>query len=252
MNSLLRGNKDGSVQFNCFSPPVMIATFVIELALACYTVWRYKLNSVGRLVVAMLLTLALFQLCEYNVCGHSGFAASVWSRIGYVAITALPALGLHLLHIIAKKPGRKLVGFAYATMVGFSVYFLLAPHAFNGYACTGNYVIFQIGSGPAMAYSLYYYGWLFTALLLGWRWARASFASGEKKRAQAVQWLMAAYLVFIVPTITVNMLNPETLRGVPSIMCGFAVLCALILVFFVLPRTGTLRQAGHHQTNHKG
>lgn len=219
----------------------MVATFVIELALASYTVWRYKLNTVGRLVTGMLLTLALFQLCEYNVCGHSGFAASVWSRIGYVAITLLPVLGLHLLHVIAKKPGRSLVLVAYMTMAAFSAYFLLAPSAFSGYACTGNYVIFQIGRGPAIAYSLYYYGWLFTALLLGWRWARAFFAANDKKRAQAVQWLMAAYLVFIVPTITVNMINPQTLRGVPSIMCGFAVLCALILVLFVLPRAGTLR-----------
>ena len=52
----------------CFSPPVMIATFVIEVSLAIYTLWRYKLNPVTRLTVALLVCLAIFQLAEYNVC----------------------------------------------------------------------------------------------------------------------------------------------------------------------------------------
>ncbi len=229
----------------------MVATMLVELTLACYTVWRYKLNVVGRLVLLMLLTLATFQLCEYHVCGHTGFAASVWSRIGYVAITLLPALGLHLLHVLAGKPGRKLVVSAYASMVGFMAYFLLAPTAFSGYACTGNYVIFQIGETASWVYAAYYYGWISAALVLGWRWSRALLAAAKKRQAQAVSWLMASYLVFIVPTITVNVMNPNTLRGVPSIMCGFAVLCALILVFFVLPRAGELRHPLAHKQKAK-
>ncbi|GEM_PF-4205541 len=42
-------------------------------------------------------------------------------------------------------------------------------------------------------------------------------------------------LAFIVPTTAVNLINPATLAGIPSIMCGFAVLLAIILAGEVLP-----------------
>jgi len=100
--------KSKSVTFNCFSPPVMLATFVVEIIFAAYTVVRYRLNTTGRLVVGMLLALAVFQLCEYHVCGGWGVRASDWSRAGYVAITLLPVLGVHLVYQLAGKSRRGL------------------------------------------------------------------------------------------------------------------------------------------------
>ena len=52
----------------CFSPPVMIATIVIEISLLIYSVVRYKLNKLTRLVTLELLLLAVFQLAEFRVC----------------------------------------------------------------------------------------------------------------------------------------------------------------------------------------
>src|SRR5664279_5279073 len=92
-------------KLNCFSPPVMIGTMVIESFLAMYTVWRYKMTTVTRLITTMLLCLATFQLAEYSVCtGLGGLHAQDWSRLGFVAIAALPPLGLHTLHVLADKP----------------------------------------------------------------------------------------------------------------------------------------------------
>jgi hypothetical protein len=48
--------------------------------------------------------------------------------------------------------------------------------------------------------------------------------------------MVLAYLSLLVPTTTVNLINPETVRGIPSIMCGFAVIFALILGLYILPR----------------
>src|SRR5687768_2570427 len=84
----------------CFSPPVMIATFAIEIALAIYAVWRYKLNTISRLVVSLLVFLAIFQFAEYMLCGGFGVDGFTWSRIGYVSITMLPPLGLHLATVL--------------------------------------------------------------------------------------------------------------------------------------------------------
>jgi hypothetical protein len=217
----------------CFSPPVMVLTAIIEIISFLYVVFRYKLRAESCIVALLLLTLAVFQICEYNVCEGYGFSATVWSRIGYVAITLLPPLGLHLLTMLAHKHRPRLVFFSYITAALCIAYFLFYSGAFSGYECTGNYVIFQIGSVQARLYSVFYYSWLVTALMLAARWHSA--LSPKAKKAKIVRsnirWLSIGYLVFLLPTAFVNTIQPETTAGIPSIMCGFAVLLALILVF---------------------
>jgi hypothetical protein len=235
-----------AVQLNCFSSPVMLATFAVETVLAIYSVWRYKLDALGRLVVASLVTLGFFQLAEFHVCtGAGGFSPADWSRAGFVAITLLPPLGLHILYVLTKRKASWLVGLAYTSMAAFVGYFLFASEAFQGYACTGNYVIFQIGNGPAVAYGLYYYGWLLTAMLLGVKWGQQLEEHTGKEartRLDAVKGLIIGYLVFLIPTALANSVNPESRRGIPSVMCGFAVLFALILTFYILPRLAVQRR----------
>ena len=221
----------------------MLATLVIELALGVYALWRYKLDMVTKLVVLCVFVLAIFQISEYNVCVGHGLSASDWSRLGYAAITALPPLGLHILHVLAAKPKRRLVIASYMTMVGFIIYFLTYHAAFTGFQCTGNYVIFQIGVRPAIAYGLYYYGWLFIAMGLGLRWANQLIKQGKHVygQLQTVRALIVGYLVFLVPTALAYSVSPATRRGIPSIMCGFAVLFALILTLYVLPLASARR-----------
>jgi len=234
-----------STQFNCFSPPIMLATFIIEIVLAVYTLVRYKMSVLSRLVVASLVSLAVFQLAEYHVCGGMGLRAEQWSRLGYVAISLLPPLGLHMMHVLADKPRRRYIRGAYIVMVGCVGYFLLSPTAFTGYQCTGNYVIFQIGERAAILYALYYYGLLFSSMGFGITWANELKLAAKKlpKRLAAVRALIVGYLVFLVPTAIANSVNPATRRGIPSIMCGFAVLFALILSFYIMPKLATSRRA---------
>jgi hypothetical protein len=238
-------SKRTGVQFNCFSPPVMLATLTIETALAVYTVWRYKMTVLTRLAVGVLAGLAVFQLSEYYVCTGYGARAEQWSRLGFVAITILPPLGLHILHQLAGKPKRRLVLSAYATMAGFIGVFLTYHAAFIGHQCTGNYVIFQIGPKLGGLYYLYYFGWLFTAITLGAHWANGLMeqkGKSARKQLEAVRGMIVGYLVFLVPVALANAVNPASRRGIPSIMCGFAVLLALILSLYVLPRAVEERQ----------
>jgi hypothetical protein len=234
-----------STQFNCFSPPVMLATLIFEFGVAAYAIWRYKMNVFTRLVVSTLLALGTFQLAEYFVCTGNAGHAPAWSRLGFVAITTLPPLGLHLMHVLAGKSRRKLVGLAYATMLAFIAYFVFYSSAFSGYECTGNYVIFQLHFKSGGAYAIYYYGWLLTGLFLGARWANELMARGKQAivRLQTVRALIVGWLIFLVPTAVANSVNPETREGIPSVMCGFAVLYALILAFYILPRAGKLKNA---------
>src|SRR4051812_35955844 len=124
-------NKKPNVLF-CFSPPVMIATFVIEAVLFAYTILRYRMSPLGRIVAATLACLAIFQFAEYHVCGLDIMPAS-WSRVGFISITLLPALGIHLVQEIAQRRSRIILGAAYATSIMFAGTFGLNMSAFHGH-----------------------------------------------------------------------------------------------------------------------
>lgn len=222
----------------CFSPPVMLATFAIEICLAMYAVWRYKLNRVSRLAVALFTFLAVFQLAEYMVCGGLGMTANTWARIGFAAITILPPLGVNLVYALSGKTNRPVMVTAYAVAAGFMGYFLFAGDIFTGSQCLGNYVIFQLSTTATQLYTIYYYGLLL--LTIGLSFQFASTAGARHRRA--LQAFSAGYILFMLPTAVVNTINPATLAGVPSIMCGFAVLLALVIAFWVMPLVGELRE----------
>lgn len=219
-------------KLHCFSPPVMIATFLIELTLAVYTVWRYGLNAVTKVVVAILVCLAAFQLAEFNVCETAwGIDSASWARIGYVAITLLPPLGIHLVARIAGDKRKWPYRTAYTLATLFSAYFLLATNGIAAGACLGNYVIFEQGHDTAWLYGWYYYGLLVLAIVYAVWLARAA----KPHVRRALHALVVGYALFMVPTTLVNIVDPSTVSGIPSIMCGFAVTLALVLVFAVVP-----------------
>ena len=217
----------------------MLATFGIEIALAIYTFVRYKMSTTVRLAITMLVFLGIFQLAEYNVCGHANTWAIVWSRIGYVAITMLPPLGLHLIHSIAKRKINVTVWIAYATGILFAATFGLSSTAFASHVCAGNYAIFQLTRPVGGLYFFYYYAWLFIGVCYA-----LFYSIGAKKHIQEALVLQVfGYLSFLLPTGVVNSVNPQTIAGIPSVMCGFAVIYAIILAVGILPRAVPLKKA---------
>jgi len=222
----------------CFSPPVMVATMIIELTLAGYTAWRYKLTPTTRLIILLLVSLAAFQLAEFQVCDGSADIKWLWARIGHVAITLMPAMGIHLSYTIAGVRRKPLAWFAYATAALFAGYFLFTA-AIVGNRCLGNYVIFQLDSHGSLLYGYYYYGWLLAGMLLNWRLEKHH---KNKKIHKALAWLILGYASFIVPTTAANIFAPESRGGIPSVMCGFAVIFAIILGAKVLPNVGKVQR----------
>lgn len=231
-------SKAGTLLY-CFSPPVMLATFAIEISFALYVLWRYRMTTITRLIVALLMFLAIFQGTEFLLCGGFGVDGGTWSRVGYAAITILPPLGIHLAHQLAKKKTGFLVGSAYASAAAFLVYFVFATGAISGHTCYANYAVFDTDSGASMLYGLYYYGWLLISAYLTWKWAPKL----NKHRRKALYALLAGYLVLLIPTTTVNLLDQSTIAGIPSIMCGFAVILAFILVGKVAPESIKLKKS---------
>lgn len=219
----------------------MLATFFIEFAFAFYVIWRYKMTTVTRLVTATLLALGTFQLAEYMICGGLGWTHVEWARLGYAAIILLPALGLHLVVALAEKKAPLLIGAAYASCVAFIAFFTLAGGAINGEECRANYAVFDTHNASVIPFALYYYGWMLTGTLLAWKWSGKA-----SKKAEALQWMSIGYLLFILPTTTVNIVDPSTIAGIPSIMCGFAVLLAFALVIKVMPNSQVAERRSLH------
>jgi hypothetical protein len=218
--------------FFCFSPPIMIATFLIEVLLAFYVLIKYKTTRLTQTSVLILLMLGLFQLSEFNVCG--GRYAAMWARVGFVAISVLPILGLKLVYILTKRRTDNLLRLAYITALLAVVVFVLSG-SLGRNECGGNYAIFHIGNKLIIrSYLVYYFGWLITGITMALYYARR--ARKYTRRALCLQVL--GYAVFLVPTAITAILQPGTLIGLPSIMCGFAVIYALIITFGILPSTG--------------
>lgn len=209
----------------------MLATFVIEIVLAGCVLWRYRRHAATWIVVGLLVCLATFQLAEFMVCEGTWLIDSLaWAKCGYVAITLLLPLGIHLISIISRDRRRWPYISAYMLAILFSGYFLFIPSVSYG-QCLGNYVIFEHASDTVIWYALYYYGLLCAGI--GYALLQARNAKQHVRRS--LQWLAVGYASFIIPTTIANIIDPETIRGIPSIMCGFAVLLALIVALKVLP-----------------
>lgn len=225
--------KRSSTTLFCFSPPVMLATLLIEISAALYIIWRYQLTPITRIATAMLLCLATFQGAEYMVCGGLGIEPGLWSKLGYSAITLLPPLGIHLALTMTGKKNPLLVQGAYASAIGFIAYFAFFTGAISGHTCYANYVVFSGANVFASwVYAIYYYGWLVAGLALSF-----ALAKHERRRhiKSALAWLGLGYLSFLLPTTLVNIVDPSTISGIPSIMCGFAVILAVLLTIRVVP-----------------
>lgn len=224
----------------------MLATFIVEFFMLFYVLWRYKMTALTRLAAVFLGCLGIFQLSEYMICGGLGMGHVGWVQLGYSAITLLPPLGLHMTAVIAKKRVVPLLAAAYATGFAYVAYFIVVGPTVITHQCAPNYAVFNMSGDGYLFYGTFYYGWLLVTIALSALWARM-----QPKQALALRWQVASYAVFIVPTTIANLLDPATISAIPSIMCGFAVLCALILVWRVLPlvKIPVVRELGNRNTS---
>src|SRR5690606_18006220 len=98
---------------------------------------------------------------------------------------------------------------------------------------------FSFGQFESYLYGIYYYGLLLLGVCLATLFIRS--AKSNKIR-QSLYAMIVGYFIFLVPTGVANLIDQKTMAAIPSIMCGFAVLFAVILYGYVLPRTTDLRK----------
>lgn len=218
--------------FYCFSPLVMIVTFVIEIMLVLYAISRFHSRLYGQLLILLLLCLASFQLAEYQVCEYPDSNILWWTKLGLVGITMLPAIGLHMVTLVTAR--SKVIWFGYAFALLFAATFLFVPGATESASCHANYVMLHIQDGfLSIIYHAYYAIFVLLAVI-----ALINNLIHPTKKATThpiAAWTLAGYLSFTVPMGIVGFLYPAYVAAAPSVMCGFAVLLALILTLRAAP-----------------
>jgi len=228
--------KQNKNSLNCFSPAVMLATVFIELSLAAYVFWQTKPSRLKSLITLTLILLVSFQAAEFFVCSrYSVDAINIASRLGFVAITFLPPLSIHIANEVSGRRNNILLIVSYLAAAGLALFFVIAPNSISSTMCTGRYVIFQLEGVLSYVYPAYYFGLLF--VVLGTTLSRAKKEKNAKKRS-ALIWLLVATLSFMIPTALVYWIVPDSAYTIPSVMCGFAVIYAFILTSKVAPLAG--------------
>jgi len=220
----------------------MLATFFIEIGYMIYILSRYKTSRLIKLAVGIIGSLALFQLTEYLICVYPNFGGEFWAKAGLASITLLLPLGVHFVYALAGRGWNWVLSAAYGMSAAWLAIFVFTPGALESYGCGGNYAIFSIKADLGGAYFLFYYGWLYVGTILALRFMLKT-PTKQTITRQSLGLFILAYMSLLVPTTFINVLKPETFVGIPSIMCGFALIMATIITFLIIPRTSILKKA---------
>lgn len=206
----------------------MLATFLIEFFIAAYVYLKFRGTLFGKLSALTLLILGLFQFAEYQIC--AGNNNIFWARLGFVLITLLPPLGIHLVSIVTGN--RRYIQFAYTLAAVFVFIFAFAPKSITGGVCGGNYIIFNTAQDLYWAYGVYYFGLLFIGIFDALAKLKTSRSAGDKN-FKILIWMILGYFSFMVPMSFAYFIFPETVMAITSVMCGFALTFAIMLGFVI-------------------
>lgn len=212
----------------CFTPLVTLLTFIVEFALALYVLYKERGTKLGNAIILFLLSLSSFQLAEYMMCTvteNQGF----WVRLGWVGITILPVLGLHIVKVGNNKKLGLAVISGWLIAAGLSAWLILSPEPLLTYTCTGHFVAFK---SIEPFHFLHY--WYYVIFLAGATLQAGSYAFKGLKKEMNI-WMIVGFLTFVFPALLLAQLSEKAATGVPSIMCGFAIIAAFIVVVKVLP-----------------
>jgi hypothetical protein len=217
-----------SVTFYCFTPLVSLATFFIEISFVCYIFMKYKPTLFSKLCIALLISLGVFQLAEYAICTTE--YKDIWVKIGYVSITLLPAIAIHIISTIVKRH-TFLTTSAYTISGLLIAAIIFIPEVALSATCMTTYVDIQSHWLYAILHRSYYVGFILIGLYTLWYSMRKHI--GDKKEEQ---FMIAAYAIFFIPSLVLFYFKVVVETALPSVMCGFAILTAFIFTLFLIPR----------------
>jgi hypothetical protein len=169
--------------------------------------------------------LQIYQLTEFLIC--IGVDQNITGRIAFTAITLLPPMG----HFMSAK----LIGWKYkdywvsfALGIAYSIFYIFAPKSVELVDCNPLYAIYSYPY--PILYGMYYFGILFYSIAL----IVLHMIKNRKKESKKTNlWTILGYSTFLIPMgIMVFLVNVDFGTAIPSIMCKYAILVAIILFIY--------------------
>ena len=174
-----------------------------------------------------MIFLQVYQLMEFLMC--IGIDPNIIGRMGLVAITFLPPLGILLTSDLCDlKHWINWSGIVFG--VRLSIYYSVVPNAFTDLTCNPFYATFTYPLWKL--YGFFYHGyivWAFALIVIAWIRNKAQSRSSKNKKAT---YVLIAYLSFLAPMGLTLIIDASTIVSLESIMCKYAILLAVTLFIF--------------------
>ena len=215
----------------CYNPTISITTAIIEWTMAIIIPYKYPKNRVRYFSSFLMFLLGLYQFTEFMLCKTN--QADLWMRIGFIAYSLLPALGLHTtLHYFKIKFNLfwiYLIPTIYIISAAATTNFVVENKCHDIFVTTRN-IFSNISSPFTMArfgiYTAYYFSFILIACLISIRAYMKE--TNHKKQKIFLTFPMATFLMSF-PTFILIILFPALNFQFPSVLCHFALLFALMI-----------------------
>jgi hypothetical protein len=216
-----------------YSPTLAVGTAAFEIIAAGWAFALARSRGRGGRAVPfttglVLLLLAGYQLTEVAICADVA-AAGFLPRFAFIIVTWLPALGLLLIAQIRRPRSRAFYGFAVgmlAVSAGMVAWIALDPSFASASVCNAVYARYAHALPRFQLYAAYYWVGLLGMILLSGFGIRGSKDPYSRRLLAHIE---IGTLGFILPSIAISYFVPETRHALPSVLCHFALILALLL-----------------------
>lgn len=212
----------------CFTPPVSLATAAIEFGLIFWMQYKYPRAAFLTFGCWFMFLLGAYQFSEFLLCVAP--YPDIWVRLGFIAYSFLPAVGLHAALVFTKKKYSRTLLYAIPVLASL---FVLTPHAAVSGVCETIFVTTHIfpnswaGSILFWIYSGFYYaGFIIWSSLVCLH--KYLHEKNVRRRTQFL-FLSVAIALMTIPTMILIIILPHFDVRFPSILCHFALLLAITI-----------------------
>ena len=213
----------------CYNPTISIATAITEWILAVILPFKYNRARVRFFMSALLVFLGLYQFTEFMLCQTD--RADLWMRLGFIAYTMLPAIGLHSSVYYFKKKVN--VFWIYILP---AIYIIIALTTSQFVLEAKCYAIFVYASNAIFSYTdpiklfgfivyvAYYFGFILWCSLIG---VKAYLKEKDQQKQKIALILPLGIFLMAFPTFVLIVVFPTLNIRFPSVLCHFGLLLAL-------------------------
>ena len=188
-------------------------------------------NKLNLIVIAIVLLLLGYQTIEFLICGV-GLSSSFTAYLAFVDITFLPPLNL-LFILTLFRYKSKFTPLIFLPGLVFVVYYSIIINEFEAVKCTVFYATYNYPFGDVYGF-FYYLPLLATFILI----IKSMKSTKEQKSPISLRYLFYGQLSLILPVAIAFILlaldYPGLRDSIESILCKFAFLYCITLVYFAL------------------